>query len=357
MIKQSVLGTAKDYSGFNPIDDRDFERTMQKEVEPFLNALRKTHRIRAKGGREIYCETFVPEILPAGADGKKECRGLIVIFHGFCEFCSKFDEFVYYVLKQGYALCRFDQFGHGFSGRETKNSSKVHIRSFQTYVDCAHAVVEQIACPLAADLSKTAHKKVPLFLFAHSMGGAVAALFLQQYPDVFKAAVLASPMLELNIPGMSNTTARLMLTFIRLFAGGERFFRKDGDFTGNYVFADYKKTICSERRFFYHFNKRKTEVRYQTWNGTYAWLDESLKAIRRIFKKGNLQKITAPILLFQAEKDDTVPLGGQNRFVELVPSARMIVCTGANHELYNGTNETVARWYPELFDFFDGLVR
>lgn len=351
-MKEKILESARPYPGFNPIDDTDFERTMQNEVVPFLDTLRKTQRITAQGAREIYCETFVPEDFPAGAGGKKECRGLIVLFHGFCEFCSKFDEFAYYVLKQGYALCRFDQFGHGFSGRETKNSSKVHIRSFQTYVDCAHAVVEQAARPLAADLSKTQHKEIPLFLFAHSMGGAVAALFLQQHPDVFKAAVFSSPMFELQIPGMSNTAARILLTFIRLFGAGEKFVAGRGEFTEHYVFADYKKTICSERRFFYHFNKRKNEVRYQTWNGTYAWLDESLKAIRRIFKKENLKKITTPILLFQAEKDDTVSLGGQNRFVELVPSARMIVCKGANHELCNGTNEIVARWYPELFDFF-----
>ena len=37
----------------------------------------------------------------------------------------------------------------------------------------------------------------PLFLFGHSMGGCVSALFLEKYPDTFKAAVLTSPMLKM----------------------------------------------------------------------------------------------------------------------------------------------------------------
>lgn len=349
----TVLDTAQSYPGFEPLSDADFARDMDERVVPFVNRLRKAHTLKTENGKDIYCETLVPDV--------KRVRGLIVLFHGFCEFCSKFDEFTYYILQQGYALCRFDEFGHGFSGREIDDSSKVHIERFQTYVDCAYEVVTKIAEPLAAELGKTqgdgkerdAGKAPPLLLFSHSMGGAVAALFLEQHPSVFKAAVLASPMLEFFPKKRSQNTAHLFVKMLRAVGKGKTYFPGQKKFDGSYSFSAEKALTCSKNRFLYHFNKRHAQTCYQTWGGTVAWLDESVKAINRIFKKKELKKITVPILVFQAEKDATVSNGGQNRFVEAVPSARLAVCPGANHELYNGTDETLRRWYPELFKFYD----
>ena len=346
----TVLDTAQSYPGFEPLSDADFARDMDERVVPFVNRLRKAHTLKTENGKDIYCETLVPDV--------KKVRGLIVLFHGFCEFCSKFDEFTYYILQQGYALCRFDEFGHGFSGREIDDSSKVHIERFQTYVDCAYEVVVKIAEPLAAELGKKQNngKALPLLLFSHSMGGAVAALFLEQHPSVFTAAVLASPMLEFFPKKRSQNTAHLFVKMLRVFGKGKTYFPGQKKFDGTYSFSAEKALTCSKNRFLYHFNKRHAQARYQTWGGTVAWLDESIKALNRIFKKKALKKICDPILVFQAEKDATVSNGGQNRFVEAVPSARLAVCPGANHELYNGTDETLRRWYPALFGFFDGFA-
>ena len=343
----TVLDTAQRYPGFEPLSDADFARDMDERVVPFVNKLRKDHTLKTENGKDIYCETLVPET--------KKVRGLIVLFHGFCEFCSKFDEFTYYILQQGYALCRFDEFGHGFSGREIGDSSKVHIERFQTYVDCAYEVVIKIAEPLAAELGKMQNngKALPLLLFSHSMGGAVAALFLEQHPSVFTAAVLASPMLEFFSKKRSQNTAHILVKMLRVFGKGKTYFPGQKKFDGTYSFSAEKALTCSKNRFLYHFNKRHAQARYQTWGGTVAWLDESIKALNRIFTKKALKKICDPILVFQAEKDTTVSNGGQNRFVEAVPSARLAVCPGANHELYNGTDETLRRWYPELFKFYD----
>lgn len=349
----TVLDTAQSYPGFEPLNDAGFARDMDERVVPFVNKLRKDHTLKTENGKDIYCETLVPET--------KKVRGLIVLFHGFCEFCSKFDEFTYYILQQGYALCRFDEFGHGFSGREIGDSSKVHIERFQSYVDCAYEVVIKIAEPLAAELGKMQNngkerdggKALPLLLFSHSMGGAVAALFLEQHPSVFKAAVLASPMLEFFSKKRSQNTAHILVKMLRVFGKGKTYFPGQKKFDGTYSFSAEKALTCSKNRFLYHFNKRHAQARYQTWGGTVAWLDESIKALNRIFKKKALKKICDPILVFQAEKDTTVSNGGQNRFVEAVPSARLAVCPGANHELYNGTDETLRRWYPELFKFYD----
>ncbi|MGI5172655.1 alpha/beta fold hydrolase [Treponema sp. OMZ 840] len=352
-MHKTILNAEQKYPGFEALKDTDFAETMQSLVVPFLNKFCKKQELTTKDGKKIQCEIFVPETFPAGADGKKECRGLVVVFHGFCEFSRKYDEFTYCLLKQGYALCRFDQYGHGFSHRDCEDLSKVYIKRFQTYVDCAYEVVEQVARPLAAELEKKRQKKLPLFLFGHSMGGAVGALFLARHPGLFTAAVFSAPMFGLYVGGLPKIGAHLYIKLARFFGGEKSYISGHGAFDGTYRFPDHKKQTCSQHRFLYHFGQRKAEVRFQTWGATYAWLDESFNAIKKILKKRTMAAITDPVLLFQAEKDDTVPLEGHIRFAESVPSVRLVICEGANHELYNGTNETVARWYPELFRFFD----
>ena len=37
-----------------------------------------------------------------------------------------------------------------------------------------------------------------LFLFAHSMGGAIGADFLEEYPEYFNSAILSAPMFQVN---------------------------------------------------------------------------------------------------------------------------------------------------------------
>ena len=37
-----------------------------------------------------------------------------------------------------------------------------------------------------------------LFLISHSTGGTIAALYLEDFPDDFKGAVFASPMMKIN---------------------------------------------------------------------------------------------------------------------------------------------------------------
>jgi len=152
--------------------------------------------------------------------------------------------------------------------------------------------------------------------------------------------------------GIPLVAGKLFIKTLRYTGGAKCYVLGHHAYPASYTFPERKKATCSENRFMYHYNKRKEDKRLQTWGATFAWLDESLKAIKRIFKKSALASITEPLIVFQAEKDDTVELAGQTFFAEQVPSAQLALCLNANHELYNGTNETLNRWYPELFRFY-----
>ena len=350
-MEKHILDKADSYPDFVPLDEKEFSKQMEQNVVPFLQKLKKTYTLKTTHGSELYGETFVPR-----TNGNASYRAVVVLFHGFCEFCAKFDELTYYLLKQNYAVCRFDFSGHGFSSRQIGNTNKVHIRSFQTYVQDAFYAANVLAKPLTrltqTDNPAQTQKPLPLFLLAHSMGGAVGALFLQQHPHFFNAAALCSPMLDLSLNGIPLWAGKLFIKTLRYTGGAKCYVLGHHAYPVSYTFPERKKATCSENRFMYHYNKRKEDKQLQTWGATFAWLDESLKAIKRIFKKSALASITEPLIVFQAEKDDTVELAGQTFFAEQVPSAKLALCLNANHELYNGTNETLNRWYPELFRFY-----
>ena len=162
------------------LEEHNFSQQMNDVVIPFLENHKTIKTVKSCKGGEINCQTFVP-------DG--DFHSTLVLFHGFCEFCEKYDEFTYLALQQGFSVCRFDHRGHGFSPRNeiiNGNPSVVDIDSYDTYVIDAKIVVDEIAKPLAGEK--------PLFLFAHSMGGAIAALYLSQYADDFTSVILDSPM-------------------------------------------------------------------------------------------------------------------------------------------------------------------
>ena len=48
------------------------------------------------------------------------------------------------------------------------------------------------------DIVRNENPGKKMVLYAHSMGGAIGALVLEQYPELFDCAVLTSPMLKMK---------------------------------------------------------------------------------------------------------------------------------------------------------------
>ena len=129
-------------------------------------------------------------------------KGTIVISYGFTESCLKYHELIYYFYLQGYQVAIMDHRGHGKSMREVEDHTIVHIGLFSRYVKDLHRFVKTVVKPMAKDL--------PLYLYAHSMGGCIGAFYLEQYPEDFAKAVLNAPMLGVNLGGVPSWAARVL---------------------------------------------------------------------------------------------------------------------------------------------------
>ncbi len=323
------------------LSEKDFSTQMNDTVIPFINSRKTVHAVESIQGGNIHVETLVP-------DG--EFHSVLVIFHGFCEFCAKYDEFSYYALQQGYAICRFDHHGHGFSPREKSvedNPSKVHIENFSTYVTDAKSVVDNIAKPLA--------NGKPLFLFGHSMGGAIGAVYLTMHTVDFTAATLNSPMMQVFLLGFPLWLGYPITHIVRLRKGNTTLNPAHREFPfDDLIFNMQKLNTTSVDRHSFFYKIRYTDKRIQTWGGTMLWLCECLKAIKYIQKKRNTKKIITPILLLQAENDATVMPKGQNSFAAKTSTCKLAVISGANHEEFIGKNAIALPWYKRVFEFYEG---
>lgn len=150
----------------NYLPEEGFRKQMKQVVEPYLKKYRRQGRFESYDGTQIFYYMYIQE----------HARGCIVISHGFSEFADKYNEVVYTFLQAGYSVFLPEHRGHGRSQRSIRNPEKVYVESFAQYVRDLRLFVHKIVKPYQNEM----------ILFAHSMGGAIGALYLERYPGIFK---------------------------------------------------------------------------------------------------------------------------------------------------------------------------
>ncbi len=289
-------------------------------------------------------ENIIPYILKREKDISREginaClyeadeqRASMLIVHGFSEGIYKYREIIFNFLKMGISCTIFELPGHGMS--RSAFFDRIHIEDFNEYVETIKS--------FAAEIKQDGN----CFLFAHSMGGCAASLYLEENPDnPFKKAVLSSPMLKINTHGVNENTA------FRLSDIMVRHRRKDNFVFGQGIWEKTNDTFQSSAgfdrgRFEENLSYREQHKEYQKSGATWKWLNEGIKASRRA--RDNFNLINIPILLLRAEDDNYVDKKVfetlDNRFLKIVdvPLSR--------HECLNSSRETNDETYKSIRAF------
>lgn len=315
------------------LSEENFEAQMLEIVEPFVDSVTTSGYFTSSDDTDIYYEYY----------NAPSPKGNIVISHGFTESLEKYTEMAYYFLQEGYNVYIIDHRGHGLSERTTTDLSLVDVKDFNSYVTDLYHFTNEIVLPQAGDL--------PLFLYAHSMGGGISALLLEQYPDLFDAAVLSSPMLGVNLGSIPRFAANLLANSATLIGQGSRYVISHGPFepTANID----ESSSSSLARFNYYFNKKLANEHLQTNGASYSWIKEALSATKEMVKPENAARATAPILLFQSENDSLVLPIPQYEFVNNAPNTEMIFVPGAKHELFSTSNDILVPYLNTVFDFYE----
>ncbi len=139
------------------------------------------------GGLQLFSQSW----RPAG----EEPRAVLIVVHGLRDHGSRYAELAANLVGQGFAVYAFDLRGHGHS-----EGVRVHIDAFEEYTSDLGRFLERV---------KQREPGRPVFLFGHSMGGAIVTLFtLEKKPEV-QGLVLSAPALK---PGKDVSKALIATT-------------------------------------------------------------------------------------------------------------------------------------------------
>lgn len=247
------------------------------------------------GGVELYECSWLPEGAP---------RAAVILCHGVADHAGRYPHLAARLTAAGYALCAFDHRGHGRSA-----GRRLHVERFGLYAEDLAIMRDRVAAR---------YPDLPLYLFGHSMGSAVALTYLLDHPAGV-AGLIASgvalyagdgfPPLVLQLNKLlSRWLPRLRLTKLPT----EGVSRDEA-----WVAATRADPLV------YH------------GPGTARLGAEILTALERL--RPRLGEIALPLLIVQGERDILVGDVGARLLYERASSAdkTLRVYPGAYHEVFN----------------------
>ncbi|MBK5074267.1 lysophospholipase L2 [Budviciaceae bacterium CWB-B4] len=291
-----------------------------------------------------------------GADGvpikyvkftAEENQRAIVVVTGRTEGYIKYQELAYDLFRCGYDVWILDHRGQGFSGRLLDDGQRGHVEKFDDYVDDFEFFWRTI-------FEAENHK--PAFLLAHSMGGAIAALFLARHPNSVRAAALCSPMLGIALP-MPSWLAKKITDLTERWQGAREYYAMG---TGRWLPMPYAVNLLTHSKDRYRLFSRHYADRPELRIGgpTYRWVRESMMAGERAIELA--PEITTPLIILQASQERLVDNDAHVAFCQALADAghpceggSPRVIEGARHEILFEHDELRTEALMDILGFFD----
>jgi lysophospholipase len=272
---------------------------------------------------------------------------VIVICPGRIESYVKYAELAYDLFRLGYDVLIIDHRGQGRSGRMLSDTHRGHVSQFSDYVDDFAAFWQQEVQP------GPWRKR---FILAHSMGGAIATLFLQRHPQhQCNAIALSAPMF-----GIVMRFPDWMVRHILDWAEGHQRIREGYAIgTGRWRALPFAINVLTHSRQRYRRNLRfyADEPRLRVGGPTYHWVREGILAGEEVL--ANAGQDNTPTLILQAEEERVVDNRMHDRYCELRAAAghpcegdKPLVINGAYHEILFEKDAMRSVALHAIVDFF-----
>lgn len=186
------------------------------------------------------------------------------------------------------------------------------------------------------------------------MGGGIGTVFLEKYAEYFKAAVLSSPMHEINTGKIPKPLAFVISKLMKSFG------MKKGYVPGQTPYiekSDFESSATSSKvRYEYLYEKIRNNKAYQSGGLSFLWYLESSRA-RNLVKKENASKVKIPVLLLQTEYDTYVKPEAQNKFAEYAANCQLIKVEGSKHESYFEKDKIAFAVFDRIFAFYENNLK
>lgn len=321
------------------LSEDHYEKQMNEIVLPFLET-KRTADFFTNQTHTISCESYL----------LNEFSGNIILSHGFAERKEKYREAIYYFLKMGYQVFILDHYGHGESIPETEDNGIVFIEDFSHYVEDLFYFISEIVETHAGGKKK--------ILFGHSMGGCIAGLLAETYPKSIDGLILNAPMFSIKMgvpPSLGAGVSKLSMLLKAEARSVIGFKPLDPDKDRGY--NPVPLATFSEVRGQYAHLLNMDDMKTPVWGPSWKWLYESIHAAEEVIKKENVEKISVPILLLQAEKDRYVTAVGQKEFAAHAQNIEFYLIGDAGHEIYLEKDSIIRGYFNKLNDFIESVPK
>jgi alpha-beta hydrolase superfamily lysophospholipase len=275
-----------------------------------------------------YLEEYVPTAsgvrlftrrwLPAQGQG----QAIAVVVHGLGEHTEFYLPLIHFLLPKGMAVYAHDHRGFGRS-----DGRRGHISRYGDYVEDLRGLVER---------ARVEHPDLPLVLIGHSMGGTIALLFSQRYPEQITYAIYSAPSLILrrHIAWHQRVLGRAM----------------------SRIWPTYTSTGTIDPTVLTHDLALQEEVRVDQWRHAHV----TARLYTELFVRGprevltHLDRLRVPFLILHGLADPLVsPIGSQRVYDGAsVPVRAMKLYPGLLHEPFREVERAhvfadVAAWLQD----------
>ncbi|MEJ6475299.1 alpha/beta hydrolase [Pseudoalteromonas piscicida] len=271
----------------------------------------------------------------------EQAKFSLVLVNGRIESAHKYRELLWELAQNHIAVFTYDHPGQGYSPRLLRDKQIGYVRRFEDYTVTLHCFMEQVV---------NRHNSLPLFMLAHSMGGAITCDYLALFkPSHIKGAYLSAPMLGINTapypPWFAEALAGLacLVGFGKQYAIGQQHYQSK-------PFYDNDLTDCPIRyALFRGLYDQYPEL--QLGGVSFAWLYTALQKCRTF--KG--LELDTPLRIATASQDSIVDNQAQKLFTKQQPNATRAEFLG-KHELLCEQDTTRKAVLEDFYTFTAELL-
>ncbi len=321
------------------IEEKNYIDYMSNIGEPYLQERCTVKYLEREEGHKIYCELFESD--------SEMIKGIVVISHGFTDTATKFHEVVWEFLTNGYNVCLPEHCGHGRSYRLVDGDlSLVHIDKYTRYIDDLEYV---------AEYASQRWDGMPLYLFAHSMGGGIGADLIGRNSNLFSKAILSSPMIRPLTAGIPWRIAVMVSGAFCALGKSKGYVIGQHPYEDNETLEISASTSCP--RFEYYYNIKRTTPLFHTSAASYGWLYEMTKLNSDIMNNA-IKNTKCPVILFQSESDAYVSKDEQVKYIDKLKKyhlhpkeVKLVPVENTKHEIHRATSDVLEGYWNEIFEF------
>lgn len=277
--------------------------------------------------------------------GRDAPGGTVLLFPGRTEAVEKYGRTAADLRARGLATAVIDWRGQGLSDRLHADAALGHVGRFADYQRDVAALLARV---------QAAGMPGPLFLVAHSMGGAIGLRALAEGLPV-RAAAFSSPMWGIAIAPHMRPVAWTLSTLARPVGFGH--VMAPGQPAESYLIrAPFAGNTLTTDAAMWDYMRRQiaAEPRLGLGGPSLAWLNEALRETRRLAR---LPSPAVPVVTFlgQAEKI-VVPAAIRARMARW-PGGELVEIPGAEHEVLMETPARRTMILDRVAAHFAGAAR